>query len=305
LRTNQGKLSEIDLAIAGFLDHLIVDRGLAALTVESYGSDLKGFAGFLKQRRLNRLTEITREDLLVFLSWLDRAGHAPRTRARKISCIKSFFRFLAERGQIRENPSEQIDTPRLPKRIPEYLEPDEVDTLLSATDCSTLEGRRDKTMLEVLYATGLRVSELVGMELYSVDLEMGCVTVMGKGSKERVVPLGVPAANAVMQYLEEVRPLIVGRSRSNALFVTRRGSAMTRQAFWKIIKKAARASAINKTISPHTLRHSFATHLVQNNADLRAVQIMLGHSDISTTEIYTHVAQARLKQLHAAYHSRG
>jgi integrase/recombinase XerD len=304
-KTNQNKLSEIDLAVAGFLDHLIVDRGLARLTVESYGSDLKGFVRFLAQKKAHRLNEISREHLLLFLSVLDRAGHAPRTRARKISCIKSFFRFLTERGQVREDPSAQIDTPRLPKRIPEYLEPDEVDKLLTSTDCSTLEGRRDKTMLEVLYATGLRVSELVGLELYSVDLEMGCVTVMGKGSKERVVPMGVPASKAIMQYLDEVRPLIVGRSRSNALFVTRRGSAMTRQAFWKIIKKAARASAIEKTISPHTLRHSFATHLVQNNADLRAVQIMLGHSDISTTEIYTHVAQTRLKQLHAAYHPRG
>ncbi|MBI4961816.1 MAG: site-specific tyrosine recombinase XerD [Desulfomonile tiedjei] len=304
-QTEQSKLSEIDLAIAGFLDHLIVDRGLAALTVESYGSDLKGFARFLTRRRVDQLNQVSREDLLVFLALLDRAGHAPRTRARKISCIKSFFRFLAERGQVREDPSEQVDSPRLPKSIPKYLEPNEVEALLSAADSSTLEGRRDKTMLELLYATGLRVSELVGLELYSVDLEMGCVTVMGKGSKERVVPMGIPAVKAVMQYLEEVRPLIIGRVRSNALFVTRRGRGMTRQAFWKIIKKAARASAIDKTISPHTLRHSFATHLVQNNADLRAVQIMLGHSDISTTEIYTHVAQTRLKQLHAAYHPRG
>jgi integrase/recombinase XerD len=305
IQTNQSGLSEIDLAVAGFLDHLIVDRGLAALTVESYGSDLKGFAGFLARRRVNRLKEVSREDILVFLALLDRLGHAPRTRARKISCVKTFFRFLTDRGQIREDPSTQIDSPRLPKRIPEYLEPDEVEVLLSSTDCSTLEGRRDKAMLEVLYATGLRVSELVGLELYSVDLEMGCLTVMGKGSKERVVPMGLPASRAVMQYLEEVRPLIIGRARSNALFVTRRGRSMTRQAFWKIIKKAARCSAIKKEISPHTLRHSFATHLVQNNADLRSVQLMLGHSDISTTEIYTHVAQARLKQLHAAYHPRG
>jgi integrase/recombinase XerD len=295
----------MDLAILGFLDHLIVDRGLARLTAESYGSDLKALAAFLAYRGIHEPGRVSREDILLYLSALDRRGLAARSRARKISCIKGFFRHLAETGQVTTNPTDLLDAPRPPGRLPKYLETTEVENLLAGVDCSTPEGRRDKAMLEVLYATGLRVSELVGLSLYAVDLEMGCVTVTGKGSKERVVPLGVPAAQAIMQYLDEVRPRLIGAARSQALFVTRRGKAMTRQAFWKIVKKASRAASITKEISPHTLRHSFATHLVQNNADLRAVQLMLGHSDISTTEIYTHVAQQRLKQLHATCHPRG
>ncbi len=302
---NGMKLSELDLAVSGYLDHLIVDRGLARLTVDSYGSDMKDFSRFLASRGARDAAVISREDLLMYLAVLDRRGFSARTRARKLSCLKSFFRFLMERGQIAENPSDLIDAPRLPKRIPQYLEPEEVERLLVATDPTTLEGRRDATMLELLYATGLRVSELVGLDLYRVDLEMGCVTVMGKGSRERVVPIGIPASRSIMSYLEIVRPRLLGVMRSEALFVTRRGRPMTRQSFWKIVKKAANYAGIRKEISPHTLRHSFATHLVQNDADLRWVQIMLGHADISTTEIYTHVVQHRLKQLHASCHPRG
>lgn len=301
----QPKLTDIDLAISGFLDHLIVDRGLAPLTVEAYASDMKGFSQFLSTRGVKHIKKVTREDLLVFLATLEQQGMSPRTRARKISCLKSLFRFLMERGAVAEDPSEQIDTPHLPKRIPEYLEPEEVERLLGAVDPSTPEGMRDHAMFELLYATGLRVSELVGLEVFRVDLEMGCVTVMGKGSKERVVPVGIPAARAVMEYLDNVRPRLLGGARCEALFVTRRGGPMTRQAFWKIVKKTALRAGIGKEISPHTLRHSFATHLVQNDADLRSVQIMLGHADISTTEIYTHVARRRLKQLHTMYHPRG
>jgi integrase/recombinase XerD len=298
-------LSEIELSVAGFLDHLIVDRGLAQLTVEAYGSDLKGLSLFLARRGRATVGAICREDLLSYLAMLDREGLAPRTRARKISCMKSFFKFLRDRKDVSENPSEHIDSPRLMRRIPSYLEPEEVVRLLGATDPATMEGRRDYTMLELLYATGLRVSELVGLEIYRVDLEVGCVTVMGKGSKERVVPMGIPASRAVIDYLDRVRPVVLGPRRSEALFVTRRGKPMTRQAFWKIVKKTALAAGIEKEISPHTLRHSFATHLVQNDADLRAVQTMLGHADISTTEIYTHVASHRLKQLHRICHPRG
>ncbi len=298
-------LSAIELSVAGFLDHLIVDRGLAQLTVEAYGSDLKGFSLFLARRGRATVGAVCREDLLAYLAMLDREGLAPRTRARKISCIKSFFKFLRERKDVSEDPSEHIDSPRLMRKIPSYLEPEEVERLLGATDPAAMEGRRDNTMLELLYATGLRVSELVGLEIYRVDLEVGCVTVMGKGSKERVVPMGVPASRAVIDYLDRVRPVILGPRRSEALFVTRRGKPMTRQAFWKIVKKTASAAGIEKEISPHTLRHSFATHLVQNDADLRAVQTMLGHADISTTEIYTHVASHRLKQLHRICHPRG
>jgi len=295
----------MDLAVSGYLDHLIVDRGLARLTIESYGSDMKDFCRFLVRRGVQNPVHIGRENLLMYLAFLDHRGFSARTRARKVSCMKSFFGFLMESGQIKENPSDQIEAPRLPRRIPQYLDQEEVERLLAATDNTTLEGKRDAAMLELLYAAGLRVSELVGLGIYRVDLEMGCVTVMGKGSKERVVPIGIPASKSIMQYLENVRSRLLGPMRSEALFVTRRGRPMTRQAFWKIVKKAANAAGIRKEISPHTLRHSFATHLVQNDADLRWVQIMLGHADISTTEIYTHVARHRLKQLHASCHPRG
>jgi integrase/recombinase XerD len=296
---------EIEPAVSGYLDHLIVDRGLARLTVESYGSDLGAFSAFMKNRGMQRITDVTREHILVFLTELHRAGLSARSRARKISCIRGFFRFLVERGQLAEDPSELIEAPRIPKRVPQYLEPGEVEALLSSTDRTTLEGRRDHAMFELVYASGLRVSEVVGLEVFQVDLEVGCVTVMGKGSRERVVPLGVPASRSLMDYLGQVRPLFLKGRRSMALFVTRRGGPMTRQGFWKIVKKYAQAAGITKDISPHTLRHSFATHLVQNSADLRSVQLMLGHADISTTEIYTHVAQQRLRQLHAECHPRG
>lgn len=301
----ESPLSELDLAVAGYLDHLIVDRGLASLTVDSYCSDLKGFCGFLLKRGISRPDGVDREALLVFLASLDRDGLSARSRARKISCIRGFFRYLVEHARLKADPCEHVESPHLPRRVPNYLEPTEVDALLAAVDRSTLEGRRDAAMFELAYASGLRVSELVGLRLEQVDLEVGCVTVVGKGAKERVVPLGVPAARAVLEYMESVRPRLLARARSDALFVTRRCRAMTRQAFWKTVKKYARAAGITKEISPHTIRHSFATHLVQNNADLRAVQVMLGHADISATEIYTHVAQQRMKHLHTLYHPRG
>jgi integrase/recombinase XerD len=299
------KSSDLKTAIAGFLDHLIVDVGLSRLTIESYGSDLKGFSKFLSRKGMTNPAQIDREQILLFLAMMAARGYSPRTRARKISCVKSFFRYLNERGYLREDPTEHIDTPRLPKRIPEYLEPEEVVVLLSASNTNAPEGARDYAMFELLYACGLRVSELVSLDVYRVDLEMGCVTVMGKGSRERVVPMGIPALDSVLAYIDNTRPLLLGARRSEALFVTRRGKPMTRQSFWKIVKKTALKAGIQKEISPHTLRHSFATHLVQNDADLRWVQVMLGHADISTTEIYTHVAKQRLKQLHASCHPRG
>lgn len=278
---------------------------MAPLTVQSYSSDMKGFAHLLAHRNVTAIKDIDREHLLIFLEILHRQGLSPRTRARKISCIKSFFRFLLESNQITQDPSQHVDAPRIPKSLPEFLEQEEVQSLLALPAGSGAEGKRDQAMLELMYATGLRVSELVGLEMHRLDLEMGCVMVMGKGSRERVVPIGIPASKAVMNYVDQVRPILLGPMRSEAVFVTRRGRPMTRQAFWKIVKKASLRAGIRKEISPHTLRHSFATHLVQNDADLRAVQLMLGHADISTTEIYTHVAQHRLKKLHASCHPRG
>ncbi len=296
---------KLDMALEGFLDYLIVERGLANLTIQSYKSDLMGFFNFLDGRGKQNTTDIAREDIFSYLEILYRRGYAARSTARKVSCARTFFKYLIEVGQATIDPTEHIDSPKLSKKIPLYLEEDEVERLLAAVDQTTLEGKRDATMFELLYATGLRVSELVNLETYRVDLELGCVTVLGKGSRERVTPMGAIASRAIMRYLDGVRPALIGTRKSEALFVTRRGKPMTRQAFWKIIKKNAINAGIFKEISPHTLRHSFATHMVQNDADLRSVQTMLGHADISTTEIYTHVARRRLKQIHSKYHPRG
>jgi len=296
---------DIEAYVRRFLNYLLVDKGLSRLTIASYASDLKGFSLFLGESLKRSLPQLTRTDLMLYLEELDKSNFSPRTRARKISCLKSFFAFLNDQRLVETNPAVHLDIPRVMKSMPEYLHVGEVERLLSSADASTLEGARDHAMLELCYATGLRVSELVNLRMSNIDLEIGCVTVMGKGSKERVVPMGVPASNALRRYLEDVRPRLLGMRTSTAVFVTRRGRAMTRQAFWKIIKRTALRAGIRKHLSPHTLRHSFATHLVQNDADLRSVQIMLGHSDIATTEIYTHVAQKRLKQLHTRCHPRG
>ncbi len=305
IETRQEKVNELDAYARRFFSYLIVDKGLSRLTIASYASDLRGFAAFLTRQQKRSLAALTHSDMMEFLQHLDSKQLSPRTRSRKISCLKSFFCFLTEQGLIQFNPTAYIELPRVMKSMPDYLHQEEVETLLSSADYSTMEGVRNQAMLELCYATGLRVSELVHLRISNIDLEMGCVTVMGKGSKERVVPMGVPAAKALRRYLEDIRPRLLGGNSSDAVFVTRRGKPMTRQAFWKIIKKVAVAAGIKKHLSPHTLRHSFATHLVQNDADLRSVQIMLGHSDISTTEIYTHIAKKRLKQLHSKCHPRG
>jgi integrase/recombinase XerD len=298
-------LEQDSLHISEFLDHLMVDRGLSLLTIESYSTDLRDFRVVLSAFKVNDPSHIAREHVFEFLARLNAAGMSPSTRARKLSALKSYFRFLLDSNLITENPADAVDAPKLPRNLPAYLEQREVELLIKAPDTATSEGKRNHAMLELLYATGLRVSELVQIKTRQVDFEIGCVTVTGKGSKERVVPMGLPAAHAVLDYVKYVRPAFLKDPRVGAVFLSRFGKAMSRQAFWKIVKKTAALAGIVKEISPHTLRHSFATHLVQNDADLRWVQLMLGHSDISTTEIYTHVAQHRLKQLHSKYHPRG
>jgi integrase/recombinase XerD len=288
-----------------FLDYLIVERGASEQTVEAYRTDLRQFTGFLKKAGVSDVGSVTRHHVLDFITCPMMREITARSRARKLSALKSFFRFTGERGIPAANPCENIDGPKLVKKIPEYLDIDEVNRLLKAVPPEGPEGLRDNAMFELLYAAGLRVSELVNLTLDQVDLDIGCVQVMGKGARERVVPIGVHAAQALLKWWELGRPQILGVRRSEYMFVTRRGGPMTRVGFWKIVKKAALKAGILKNISPHTLRHSFATHLVQNEADLRWVQVMLGHADISTTEIYTHVARHRLKELHAARHPRG
>ncbi len=284
-----------------------VERGLAALTVSAYSSDLKAFLGYVAEFDKTRIEDVTRQDVLNYMADMLAQGLKPRSRARKISAIRSFFGFLEEMNYVQANPCALVESPTPVKSIPHYLEPNEVERLLAAPDPHSPEGVRNIAMLETIYATGLRVSELVNLTLNQVNLEVGIVTVVGKGSKERVVPMGIPASKDIMYYLDTARPLLLlsRGARSKFMFVTRRGGPMTRVCFWQIIKNTALKAGIEKDISPHTLRHSFATHLVQNDADLRWVQLMLGHADISTTEIYTHVAQSRLKQTHTKYHPRG
>jgi integrase/recombinase XerD len=229
----------------------------------------------------------------------------PSSTGRNISSLKRLFRYLLRQGRIATDPTLQIDTPRLPRNLPKSLTESDVEQLLAAPDVQTPLGLRDRTMFEVLYATGLRVSELVTLRISQASMDMGVVRVMGKGSKERLVPLGEEALDWLQRYMADGRGALLGRLQTDALFVTARGGGMTRQMFWYLIKKYARQGGLNKPMSPHTLRHAFATHLLNHGADLRVVQMLLGHSDISTTQIYTHVARERLKSLHAMHHPRG
>jgi integrase/recombinase XerD len=252
------------------------------------------------------ILEASHADIQGFLAYLFVAQKAKATStSRVISSLKRLFRYLLRQNKIAVDPTLQIATPKLPRSLPKSLSEEDVELLLNAPDTNTPLGMRDRTMFEVLYATGLRVSELVGLSVAQVSLDMGVVRVMGKGSKERLVPLGEEALDWLQRYLREMRPVLLSGKLSDAMFVTQRGKAMTRQMFWYLIKRHAKYGGLNKPLSPHTLRHAFATHLLNHGADLRVVQLLLGHSDISTTQIYTHVARERLKALHAKHHPRG
>ncbi len=289
-----------------FSDALWLEDGLSRNTLESYRRDLDKFADWLGQQRGCRLEAATHADIQGFLAHLVSGEKAKATStSRAISSLKRLFRYLLRQNKITVDPTLQIATPKLPRSLPKSLTEEDVELLLNAPNVETPLGIRDRTMLEVLYASGLRVSELVGLLIMRVSLNEGVVRVMGKGSKERLVPLGEEALDWVRRYLVEARPALLSGKMSDALFVTQRGEAMTRQMFWYLIKKHARKGGLHKPLSPHTLRHAFATHLLNHGADLRVVQMLLGHSDIATTQIYTHVARERLKQLHAKHHPRG
>ncbi|PZP61115.1 MAG: site-specific tyrosine recombinase XerD [Azospira oryzae] len=288
-----------------FCDSLWLEEGLSQNTLEAYRRDLRLLAEWLSRERGRALPEATRADLLDYLA--DRvAGRArPRTTSRQLSSFKRFYRFLLREGQILADPTLHIDAPKVPRAVPRSLTEADVERLLNAPDVRTPRGLRDKAMLEMLYASGLRVSELVAITLAQVSLDMGVVRVLGKGGKERLVPLGEEAVAWLKRYLEETRPRLLAGRAASALFLTARAEPMTRQAFWHLMKRYARQAGVRSPLSPHTLRHAFATHLLNHGADLRVVQLLLGHSDISTTQIYTHVARERLKQLHAKHHPRG
>lgn len=282
-----------------------MEHGLSQRTLDAYRSDLSALAQWLSQGR-GDLLSAGRPQLLDYLAVRMEGGARPRSLARLLSSLRRFYAYAVQNALIKEDPTARIDGPRVGRGLPSSLSEVEVENLLAAPSLKTAEGLRDRAMLELLYATGLRVSELVSLELGQVSLKHGVVRTMGKGSKERLVPLGEEALDRLQQYLEESRPaLLAGHGQAEALFVTRRGGAMTRQAFWYLLRRHARAAGISKHLSPHTLRHAFATHLLNHGADLRVVQMLLGHSSLSTTQIYTHVAQERLKSLHAEHHPRG
>ena len=294
-------LAEIDT----FCDTLWLEDGLAKASLASYRSDLLRFAGWLAEHRLGTLCNADDVALTRFVATLSQTLRAS-SQARYISTLRRFYRHLLARGRSSTDPTLKIAMPAKPSRLPKVLSEAQVDALLAAPKNETALGLRDRAMLETLYATGLRVSELVSLKLHEVNFDMGVVRVFGKGNKERLVPLGEEAIDWLRRYLTEGRPALLDKRQSDDLFVTARGAAMSRQAFWQLIKRYALHAGIDPArLSPHVLRHAFATHLLNHGADLRVVQLLLGHSDISTTQIYTHVARERLKSLHATHHPRG
>lgn len=290
--------------IEAFLDGLWLERGLSEHTLSAYRADLLGFARWL-QGQGSSLLAAGRDRLLQYLAARVQAGARPRSTARLLSSLRRFYRYQVREGRLEIDPTAQVESPKLGRPLPAALSEQDVEVLLAAPQETDLLGLRDKAMLELLYATGLRVSELVGLGLGGLNLRQGVVRVTGKGSKERLVPVGEEALNWLERYLASARPALLGGRQSPDLFVTQRGEGLTRQAFWYRIKHYARVAGISKALSPHTLRHSFATHLLNHGADLRVVQLLLGHSDLSTTQIYTHVARQRLQELHAKHHPRG
>jgi integrase/recombinase XerD len=286
-----------------FLNYLAVEKGLSRNTLESYGRDLRKYFTFMEKMALD---DIKQQDVLDFLSRLsEEEGMAAPSSARCLSAIRGFHKYLLTDNLTATDPTVNIDSPRGWTRLPKTLSSSEVETLLNQPDRTTTLGIRDKAMLEVIYAAGLRVSELVGLRLQDVNLERGFIVVEGKGSKERAVPLGEVASDRLKEYLDRSRPLLLKGQASDAVFVSSHRRQLSRQMFWERIKHYVRKAGITRSVSPHTLRHSFATHLLDNGADLRAVQAMLGHSDISTTQIYTHVSRERLRRIHEKYHPRG
>ncbi len=285
-----------------FLDALWLERGLSENTLSAYRSDLYSYSDWLAPSARG-LLHSRPEDVLAYLATL--TGRSARTSARRLSSLRRFFQYLAREGQIDQDPCARIEAPRIGRPLPKSLTEEEVENLLAAPDTTTAVGQRDRAMLEVLYATGLRVSELVSLQLGQVNLRQGVLRVIGKGNKERLVPLGEEASDWVEKFIREGRTELLPAVPVDMLFPSRRGRVMARQTFWHAIKRHATRAGISKTLSPHVLRHAFATHLLNHGADLRVVQLLLGHSNISTTQIYTHVARERLKNLHAEHHPRG
>lgn len=289
--------------LSEFLDYVRVERGLSQNTIFAYRSDIAHFLTFL-QKRSFAVPAGLRDGMIAYLLELQRMGLSAATVARRTAALKSFFGFLTRLNYLPDDPAAELSSPKLIQRLPRVLTPQEVERILTAPRLNTPAGLRDRAMLELAYASGLRVSELVGLDIDNLNLEAGYVRVFGKGARERVVPVGRAARQSLRDYLRRGRPILCGRCRGKALFLNRRGERMTRQGFWKLLKRYAQAAGINKNLSPHTLRHSFATHMLENGADLRVVQELLGHADISTTQIYTHLTGRRLREVYELAHPR-
>jgi integrase/recombinase XerD len=293
-----------DPLIARFLDAVWMERGLSSNTLAAYRADLVALHRWLSERPMT-LAKCARADLMDFIAARVKGGSRPRSTARQLSSFRRFFRWMVREGLVAEDPTAQIAMPKIGRSLPRSLSEAEVESLLNAPAVADALGYRDRTMLETLYATGLRVSELVSLKLGQVNLNQGVVRVLGKGNRERLIPLGEEAVRWMKAFIGGARNDILLDRSTDYLYPTRRGDRMTRQAFWHIIKRYARKAGVDRDLSPHTLRHAFATHLLNHGADLRVVQMLLGHSDLSTTQIYTHVARERLKELHTQHHPRG
>ena len=290
--------------IEPFMDYLILERGLSVNTLESYRRDLGHFVQFLGPNGQPSAEMLTTSNIIAYLAYLRELGRATTTVSRNLASLRSFFHYLVRQELIAVDPTAYVEAPKVEKRLPKVLSIHEVERLLEAPDVSTAPGFRDKAMLELLYATGIRVSELVSIRTGDINLSSGFLRCMGKGGKERIIPLGEVAQQALLQYIEHGRQEMLHQRNSDALFLNHHGKQMSRQGFWKILKKYARSANIYKDITPHTLRHSVATHLLERGADLRSVQEMLGHADISTTQIYTHVTRSHIKEAYVAAHPR-
>jgi len=295
---------EISATISSFLTHVKVEKGLSSNTVSAYRRDLVKFDVFAQKRKLS-LEGVSRDDLVDFLAGLYRMNLESRTVARHLVTLRNFFRFAQIQELITTDPTINLESPKIRRSLPGYLRLEEVERLLEQPDSTTALGLRDRAMLEILYSTGLRVSELIGLRVSDLDSKVGCVRCVGKGDKERIVPVGRKALVIVEKYLRDARPKLLGRLRgSPTLFVNRRGVSLSRVGVWKILSGYGKRAGLRVSLTPHMLRHSFATHLLERGADLRSVQLMLGHADISTTQIYTHVVEERLKQIYKAHHPR-
>ncbi|MFT8322316.1 MAG: site-specific tyrosine recombinase XerD [Bacillus sp. (in: firmicutes)] len=288
-----------------FMHFLLVEKGLAKNTLVSYERDLKGYHKYIKTMENCSIQQINRSHIMHFLAFLKDQGKSSKTIARHIASIRAFHQFLLRDGVLQQDPTVHIETPHAERTLPKVLSMQDVERLLESPKVHDHYGKRDKAMLEMLYATGIRVSELISLNVEDVHMTMGFVRCIGKGNKERIIPIGGAATKALQLYLDEGRLLFIHKNKNEtALFLNHHGNRLTRQGFWKILKRLGKEAQINKEITPHTLRHSFATHLLENGADLRAVQEMLGHADISTTQIYTHVTKTRLKDVYTKFHPR-